>query len=238
MKKETCKDNCGGTCGGDKACQIQQRIFEREVDEELRQERLARLWQKYRFYVFFAVAAVLVGTIGAEWYQAWRTRVSLAESDRFETAMIAATQGHTDTAVDELTRLAAEGRTGYRYLAQMEAAGLLLRSDKPAQGLERLQALMNDTQAPKPLRQAATIAFVGHQLDTGDVRELQGYLIPIMGDKNSAFLGNAVELSAVIEYLTGNKDRAILTIQTALDDQGIPEATRERLAALMAELKE
>ena len=74
MAKQDC-DDC-------RKCQ--ERAFELEVDEDLQQERLNKFWKKYSWLVYTAVVLILATTAGVQFYQSWRTKLRLAESDIFE----------------------------------------------------------------------------------------------------------------------------------------------------------
>ena len=216
----------------DEAEKIQQRIFEREVDEELRQEKLANLWKKYRMLVYTGVIAVILGTIGCEWYQAWQTKIRLAESDRYDNATIMVVQGQTDEAVNALEQLAKDGKTGYRYLAQMHVAGLLLKEDETEKGLSYLKSLSDDTRAPKALREAALLSYVGHQIDTGDSTQLQSLLKPILTNPENGFYGAAVELSVLLYLKSNQVKEAKSLLDTALQSPTLDPMAKERLSLL------
>ena len=234
-QNKKCAGNCGKNCA-DETCQMQQRIFEREVDEELRQERLRKWWMKYRFVVFGVVIGVILGTIASEWYAAWQKKVSIAESDRYENAVILGVQGETEKALAELDLLSQEGKTGYRYIAKIAAAGILLDGDKKSEAYEMLLNLAQDENAPKALRDVALISYVGHRADNGNTVELQQLLKPILADVNSPYYGMAVEQSVLMHLLSGEKEQASALLDKALAAQTLTETVRERLVNLQGEI--
>jgi len=213
----------------DEAEKIQQRIFEREVDEELRQEKLANIWKKYRMLVYTGVVAIILGTIGFEWYQAWQTKIRLAESDRYDNATVMIVQGQTNEAINALEQLAKDGQTGYRYLAQMQVAGILLKEDETEKGLSYLKSLSENTEAPQALQEAALLSYVGHQIDTGNAAQLQSILKPILSQPEDAFYGVAVELSALLYIKSNQVDQAKSLLNSALQNTSLEPQTKERL---------
>ena len=216
----------------EEAAQIQQHIFEREVDEELRQEKLAAFWKKYRFLIFGCVIGVIVATISVEWYQAWKQKVSVAESNRLENALISAVKGEEEQALKELTALGAEGKTGYRYIAQMEKAGLLLQQKKNKEAYGVLKALSADTKAPKAIRDVALVSYVGQQVNTGNTVELIQMILPLVGDKTGPFYGQAVELAAWLYQISGDKKEARALVDEALASENLAPGIKERLTLL------
>lgn len=237
MANNTKKKSCAHCDHCDEAARIQQRIFEREVDEELQQERLANLWRRYRWVVISGIVLIVGGAVGYEAHRSWWQKTRLSESDQYEAAVFNVYTGQAETAVAQLDELAESGKTGYRYLAQMEAAGILLAMDKQDEALMTLQDVMNDTDAPAPLRAAATLGFVGHQIETGDPAELQTLLTPLMNGGNPAFVASAAELSALLHVRAGDKAAAIRVAEQALSGDKVPLPIRERLTYLLAEVQ-
>ena len=137
----------------------------------------------------------------------------------------------------KLEELAQNGRTGYRYLAQMETAGILMSGTEKERGLGILKDLADNTSAPVPLREAAMVSYVGHRLNSANQAELQAYLLPILKRPESAFFGEASELSALMSMLAGQKEVAVGTIQKALAVETIMPTVRERLTALLREME-
>ena len=216
----------------EEVAQIQQHIFEREVDEELRQEKLAALWKKYRFLIFGCVIGVIAATISVEWYQAWKHKTSLAESDQLESALIAAVKGEEEQALSTLTSLGQNGKTGYRFIAQMEKAGILLKQNKNKEAYAILKALSADSKAPKAIREVALVSYVGQQMDRGNTAELIQMIAPMSRDKQSAFYGQAVELAVGLHIISGDKKEAEALLKDALSAENLGPAVKERLERL------
>lgn len=231
VKKEKTQQECS------ECAKIQQRIFEREVDEELQQEKLHELWKKYRFVVFGFVLAVLFGTIGSEVYHSWKLKTEQAESERYENAIVMAHQGDTEKANADLQQLGQDGKTGYRYLAELERASLLLSEKKTKEALAILKKLADSADTPKPLKDAVILAYVGNQLDYGNTAELQQYLAPLVADTGSAYYGAAVELSALLHILSGENDLAIQKLQVAAASPKVAEPVKMRINTLIERLK-
>lgn len=236
MKKDKNCD-CNKQDCGTGTCPVQQRIFEREVDEELRQEQLVKWWKKYRFLIIGGAIVVILATIGMEFYQSWWNKVRLSESDKYETAMIQAVQNNNEQALADFKNLSETGKTGYRYLADIEQAGILLKTGDKKQALTILKGLADNDGVPNALRQACLISYVGHQVDNGNTSELLALLSPILADKESVFFGNASELSALLYRLSGDNNSAKAVLEMALTQENLQPSLRERLVMLQNEVK-
>ena len=69
--------------------------FIREVDEELRRDRIAMLWRRYGSVVLAVAVLIVLGTAGKVGWDQWRHRQGAAEAMRFVAAerALAAGQG-------------------------------------------------------------------------------------------------------------------------------------------------
>lgn len=217
----------------DELVKLQQEMLAREVDEEVKRESMRKMWAKYRWLVVAVVAGAVLGTIGFELYGTWRTKTSLTESDQFESAVISAFTGKQDEALTTLSALAADGSTGYKYLATLKSASILMNKGDKDTAYNLLTQLMNDTSAPREIRDTARLSLVGNQVDSADPAALQSLLKPVLVESN-AFYGSAVELSAVLYLKQGQKDNAAALLKQASANTRIPENIRARLAELLS----
>lgn len=217
----------------DDMARMQQEMLAREVDEDVQKERLKGLWYKYRFFIFGAILAVLLITIGVEVYRSMQVRSSLEESDLFENAVVMAHEGDKEKALKMLTDLSKDGDTGYAYLAELKMAGILFGQNKQTEALETLKKVMNNKWAPDELRAVATLSYVGHQLDTGSPEELQKMLNPLL-TKGSGFYGSAAELSSVLFLKQGNKSAAVKLLKEAVDNDLTSPMVKQQLVNMLS----
>ena len=94
-----------------------------------------------------------------------------------------------------------------------------------------LSTLMNNKSAPFEIRSVATLSFVGHQLDVEEPATLQKALKPLL-DKDSAFYGSAVELSALLLLEEGKVEPAKDLLTQALAKKTLTPMMRQRLTEL------
>lgn len=213
-------------------CQkYQEKAFELEVDEDLQQERLRHFWKKYGWMVYAGVIVILALTAGIQIYQSWKMKVRLAESDQFETAVIRIFSQKPDEARPLLNELAENGRTGYRYLAQLELAGLAARQNDQETALVALKNLMDDGSAPEILRTTALLSYVGYQADTGDPKELLQMLEPVMD--NVPFIGTTMQLVTTLCVRDNQPELAKQKLQNALRLPNITEAATQEIQILI-----
>ena len=71
----------------DQYIEMQQRAFIREVDEEVRAEKAAIIWNKYKYYIITAIVIILAITIGHTTYENNKRETSLKQAEVFEHIM-------------------------------------------------------------------------------------------------------------------------------------------------------
>ncbi len=93
-------------------------IFQ-EVDDEVRRDKAAEFWKKYQNQILAAAALIVLASAGFRYWQYERERATQAAGDQFQQALTALEGGKLDEAKAGLDKIAAQGPSGYRALAQM-----------------------------------------------------------------------------------------------------------------------
>ncbi|MBB2200333.1 tetratricopeptide repeat protein [Gluconacetobacter tumulisoli] len=220
----------------------------REVDEDMRAERLRALARRY-VVAAVAVVAVICAGVGGWQYHAWRTRqADRAWAAAYFAALHAADSSNialgetaplTPQQKDALTRLAALDKgsvpVGLRTMARLEQASLLSSSGdiKAALGLwDQVQA---DDGADPVLRGLAGLLWVQHQIDGGDPATLRSRLATLDG-VGKPWRALAIECEGLLDLRQGHDAdarRRFAQLSAAAD---APEGLRSRAGGLLQTL--
>ncbi len=103
----------------------------REVEEDVRRERLEKLWKQYGDYIIAAVAAVAVGVAGYKLWDRYEFQQRLNAAKLYVVAQQAAEQGNVPAAQQSFAKLAKSGPSGYATMAKLSQANSLLAAGKP-----------------------------------------------------------------------------------------------------------
>src|SRR5262249_30691569 len=146
--------------------------FFREVDEEVRRDRVLKLWAKYR-YGLTGLAVLLVAWTGA-WrlYSQYREGASEAAGAKFEEAMQLSRDGKSEEAIaafDALTKTAPEG---YASLARLRAAGERAASDTQA-AIKAYEELAAGPKADPAYKDFARLRAAMLRVDTDEPAEFE-----------------------------------------------------------------
>ncbi|ALJ35377.1 hypothetical protein D9623_10410 [Azospirillum brasilense] len=202
----------------------------REVDEDLRRDRMERVFKRYGGIMLAAALAVVAATGGTVAWRNWQQSQKQNETTALAAALSQATQG-PDKGVEALAAFAGKADPGMAALAQLNAAALLAREGKTAEAVTVYDTLSNNAGAAAVYRELAALLSVMHQLDSGDPAQLQARLQPLTADANP-WRFSAREMSAVLAARAGDKDRARTLFQQLADDSQAPAGVRSRAADL------
>ncbi len=198
----------------------------REVEDDLRHERMVKLWKRYGFWAIGAAVAVVLVVAG---YQIHKT---MQESERIEQARVmdqaedALMARDADKAVALLSQLEKTGNTGYRTIARLRHATLLLSQDKKAEARELLALVASDSAALPAYRDLAVIQDALAGLDSDDPKTIEDKLQPLTV-AGHPWRHTALEVSALAMAKGGDPARAVKALDGVLDD---PDTSPERRA--------
>ena len=207
----------------------------REIDEDLRKERYAKLWKSYGNYVIAGAVALVVGVAG---FQGWYTY----DLDRREAAgeqlvrAMALSRDDPSAALGALRSLAENAGGGYAPLARFQEAALLARGGDQQAAITIYRELA--TEADDPIyRDLAVVLGAQHQLASAgssvDRVEVERTLQPITADDNP-WRYSAREILGVLALQAGDNAKAVEIFSALAADLGAPQGMRLRAAELQA----
>ena len=204
----------------------------REIDEDLRQEKYAKLWKQHGGHVIAAAVLLVVGVAG---YQGWRhydinNREALGE--RFAGAMKMARDDSPAEASKAFSRLARDGG-GYSVLARFQEAALLAGSKDRAAAASVYRELADDNGVDAVYRDLAVVLGVLQESEVGDIGSLTLRLAPLTADSNP-WRHSAREISAVLALRSGDRDKAVEIFGGLAKDASAPEGIRARAGEMLA----
>ena len=203
----------------------------REVDEEVRQEQLKKLWARYGSLVIGVCLLVILGVGGWQGWRYWQAKQAEAAGDGFFTAASLVSSGKADEA---LTQFDSISHPGFRVLAELREAAVLASQGKTADAVKIYDAVAATASAEQSLRDLASIRAAVALADTADVADLVARLKPFDADGN-AWRHVAREVMASAHWRLKDYAAADTQVQAMLGDPETPASLRQR-AQMMAQL--
>jgi len=207
--------------------------FAREVDEELRVDRLTAWWRRWRFAIIGAALAAVLGTAVAVGWDAWRERVRAADARAFDQAL----QQHdaAGPTADALADMAADAATGYAAVARLTAAQLYMSAEQPDRARDMLAAVAADSSVPARYRDLARLLDVAASFDEMSPDAVIAEMEPL-AEAGAPWRHSARELIAAAQLQAGDRAAARATLDELVADARTPQAMRGRARELLAAL--
>ena len=140
----------------------------REVDDELRGDRMRKLWKRFGPYLIGAAIAVVLVVAANEGWSWLQATTAARSSDQFYAALEQAENGDAAGAQQALQQVVAEGSGGYPTLARFRAASLLGVEGKRDEAVAAYDAIATQETNPR-LRELALVLSAYILADAGDV---------------------------------------------------------------------
>jgi len=206
----------------------------KEIDEELRSERMRALWNRFAPFVIggaIAIVALVAVNEGWSWYTNSR---SAAASDQLYAAFTAAEAGDLATAQAELDTLAASGSGGYPVLAEFRKAALLAEQGDAAGAVAAYDALAN-SQSNQRLRELALLLAANILVDNGSLADVEARVATLATD-DSQMRRLAREQLGLAQYKAGDFAAAQASFEAVLNDPLAQSSIRNRMAYYLAQM--
>lgn len=207
-------------------------IFQ-EVDEEVRRERLNKLWQRYGHYIIAACVVVIVAVGAWRGYEWWETKKAVEAGAAFEQAVNLAEAGKHQEAEAAFAKLASEGTAGYRLLARLREAAELGRTDRKA-AIKAYDEIAVDRSVGQVIQDLAALRVSFLLVDGSSYGDMRARLEPLTGP-DRAFRHSARELLALSAWKQGDMGAARQWTDMIITDPQTPSGARSR-AEVLSEL--
>lgn len=208
--------------------------FIREVDEELRRDRLTTLWNRYGRSALILLGLLLVALAGYLYWQELQREKSEAQAMEHAQALSALQAIDFAKAEEIWTRLEGEGNPGYRALAKLGLAVTAQQQGAQDKALNLYTSLAADKSIGKPFQDLASLKALRIEYDSLDPQVLIERLRPL-AQPGAPWFGQAGELLAIAYIQAGQPELAQELFQSIAMNEDVIPTLRER-AAQMAEM--
>ena len=206
----------------------------KEVEDDLRRERLKTLWDRYGIYVLGAALLIVLVTAGWRGYEAWETSRERAAGDAYIAVLNEAEDAQTVGSADALLAFAADAPGGYGILAAFRAATVYADADDAARASEILSGVVSDSEVPAVYRDLARIRQGQILLDADETDAAIDAVKALAEESGSPFNASAQELMGLAAYAQGNLAEARRWFTAMTEEVGIPPGVRARARFMLA----
>ena len=201
----------------------------REVEEDVRKERLEKLWKQYGDHVIAGVAVLVIGVAGYKVWQHYEQQQQLKAAAAFNVAAKLAEGGGTSQAAEAFAKIAHDAPSGYAATARLAEADALLASGRTEDAVALYKQVVAKNSGP--LGDVARMRAAWGLADLKPKSDLQTLLAPLIKG-NSPWRFMARELLAYCDYHEGAAKQALREYELLGMEPDAPSALRQRALAM------
>ena len=209
----------------------------REIEEELRRERLLQLWDKYGTYVLGAAVAIVVGVLGYQYFESRRAAAAEAASIQYIVALRDFAYSKPAEAQKSLENLLVTAPSGYVALARLRLAASEQSAGNLAEAVAAYDDVAKDSSVDSILADYARLQAAMLKLDTASFTDVKNRLTPLAGDRNP-WRHSAREFLGMAAYKAGRQAEARNYFQRLVADRSTPPGIVERARIMISMLSE
>ena len=205
----------------------------RQVDEELRQDRLLNLWRRYRIYLICGLILLIGSVIGFQ--------INKSVNQSFYEGEVEKYIGTTDLVdfnetIENLGKIENSNQLFISGIAQIKIAILLMENGKIQESKEKLLEIINDGKANVILTDLAIYFYLMSSLNDIPMDEINVYLSNNKLE-NSSFKYLFKETIAIKNLLSGNIKLSKEKFNELVNDENTPRDIVIRAAKFLDTIK-
>jgi hypothetical protein len=144
----------------------------REVDQDMRREQIAAMWDKYGIFVLIGAGFIVAIVGGYNAYQWWTEKRAAESGQAYYAASQLINQKKAPEALAAFNELAQASGSGYRTLSQLQIAAIHADEGRKAEAVALYEQIAKGG-ADTILRDFASLQAAALRLDEADRAEMQ-----------------------------------------------------------------
>ena len=209
--------------------------FLREVDENLRRDRLRDFAKKYGGLLVSALVLFLAASGGFIWWQQHKAERSGRQVEQIAEIFKNIGGGAPGNAPQQLDELSNSGSKAVRATAMLTRAALAVQQNDLKLAKAKYAEIAADSSLPKPYRDAALIRQTALEFDQIPPQEVVSRLEPL-AKPGEPWFGSAGEMTAMALVKQGQKTQAAQLFAAIAKDRNVPDSIRERSVQIAGSL--
>ena len=209
--------------------------FLREVDEELRRERMQTIVSRYGWWMVAALVLLIAAIGGYFWWQDRQRARAGEQAEALLKALDSLDAGNRDAAMPAIGELAGSRVEGYRAAALFARATAEAEGGNHAAAAATLRAIAEDEDFAEPYRRAALVRQTQIEFDRLQPQAVIQRLGPLARPGNP-FFGSAGEMVGIAHMKMGRADLAGPLFARIGRDETVPGSIRTRAIQMAGSL--
>ena len=196
----------------------------RQVDEDLRKDRLLAIWNSYRVYIVGFIIIILISLSGYQYYLA----SSKSKNEAIVEAYInAISSTDNNISLNQLMKLDQSSNSYIKGLSKLKRVELYFALENNEEALQLLESISNDDTLNQVIRDLALYKYLMVQLDILDADQYFAIIDEqILRDSKFKYLFK--ELKAIKYLIQGKKTNSLEIFDTIILDESAPSDLKIR----------
>lgn len=205
----------------------------REVDEEIRQDNLKALLDRYGIYLLGACIGVIIAVAGLKGWEYYQRSSAEAAGARYIEAIELAEADKTAEAEAIFRDIAADGPAGYATLARFQKAASLVARGERDEAVNEYVRLANDGSLNDLLRGLANVRGALILIDIGSRDDVEARLANL-NTRDNPWRNTARELLGLAAYKAGDVAAADRLYNEIVGDPAAASNVRQRAQIMLS----
>lgn len=212
----------------------------KEVDEDIRAEKLHYLMRRYAKFIVLACIVILIA-IGAWQFQQWQQRKAFLNASASYLQIMQQVDPMSKQNIDDKTTHEAVGRLSQlskhapqsiRVLSQLKQASLLVDQGKIKEASSIWDAIRFDKTASSDFRSLANILWVENNIDTAKTKELHSRINELLSEK-TPWYAMAKECEGLLDLKSGKLIEAKQVFGQLSIDPNVSPGIKQRASVML-----
>jgi hypothetical protein len=201
--------------------------FVREVDENLRRDRIRDFFRDNGSYLIGLLILFLAASGGVIWYQQHREKTAEAHVEQLATIYKDIGTGNTAKVPQQLDDLSKSSSKAVRATALFTRGAFALQQNDQKLAIATFKKIADDSSLPDSYRNAALIRQTSLEFDQLQPEQVIARMQPLAKAGNPWF-GSAGELTALAMIKQGKSKEAGELFAAIAKDKSVPQSLRDR----------
>jgi hypothetical protein len=209
--------------------------FVREVDENLRRDRIRDFFKENTALLIGAVVLFLAASGGAIWFQQHRENIAEQHVEQLAQIYKDIGTGKTSKVGQQLDDLSNSSSKAVRASALFTRAAFAVQQNDQKLAITTYKKIGDDGSLPQAYRDAALIRQTALEFDQLQPDQVIARMAPL-AKPGSAWFGSAGEMTALALIKQGKKQQAGQLFATIAKDKDAPQSIRDRAIQIAGSL--
>ena len=209
--------------------------FLREVDEELRRERINRIVGRYGWAIVAGILLILGAIGGYFWWQNRQQEQAAAQGEALLESLTNLESGNRNAALPKINELAASRVEGYQVAGLFARANAEAGAGNNAAAIATLKSIADNEDFAEAYRHAALVRHTAMEFDRLQPQAVVQRLRPL-ARPGLPYFGSAGEMVAIAYLKMGQPNRAGPLFAQIGRDENVPPSIRTRAIQMAGSL--